>query len=96
MGDLMDVSQADLTENEEMNQAIRDIGGGCSYGPASTSGNDLVQGDRLTLLREDDTSGSEVRKQILDKLLSNERITRRVEPHPRRKDLKRPVYEVSK
>jgi hypothetical protein len=84
--------EPDLSEQEEMDQALQDIEGGCCVGEFSETGE--VKLDRQMLFGRDGLSCSDIETELLDRLIRHGLVTFENEPHPTLKGLRRRIYKV--
>jgi hypothetical protein len=88
----VDFPEADLTEQEEIDQALRDIDNGCCVGEFTETGE--VTLDRQTLFGHDGVSCSDIETELLDRLIRDGQVTFEEQPHPTLKGSRRRIYKA--
>jgi hypothetical protein len=92
----MDFEPPVPTEEEDIEQALKDIDCGCCLGEASYEPTGEIFRRELMLFRESDGSSCfDIPKELLDRMISEGRLTFEVEQCPQRSDLWRRVYRLT-
>ncbi len=90
----MDFPEAGLTEQEENEQILEDIDGGCCVGEFSETGE--IRREEQALFHRDGLCCSDIRTEILDRLLRDGQVTFEEEMHPTLKGDRRRIYRVTR
>jgi len=86
--------EADLTEQEEIDQALQDIEGGCCIGEFTATGEVTLA--RQTLFGHDGVPCSDIETELLDRLIREGQVSFEDEPHPTLKGTRRRIYRVNR
>lgn len=90
----MNFSEPDLTEQEEIGQVLKDIEHGCCVGEFSETGH--VTREEQTLFDRNGFPCSDIRTDMLDRLIEDGRVTFDEEPHPTIEGERRRIYKAFK
>jgi hypothetical protein len=90
----VDFPEEGLTEQEEIGQLLDDIERGCCVGEFSETG--AIKQEEQTLFGHDGLPCSDVRTELLDKLVREGRLTVSEELHPTIQGSRRRIYSVNR
>ena len=90
----MDFPEADLSEQEEIDQTLQDIEGGCCVGEFTETGE--VKLERQALFGRDRLRCLDIETELLDRLIRDGLVTFENEPHPTLKGTRRRIYKVNR
>ena len=91
---MVDFPEADLTEQEEIDQVLQDIENGCCVGEFTETGE--VRLERQTLFGRDELPCSDIETKLLDGLVRDGLVTFEEELHPTLNGDRRRIYRVNR
>ena len=91
----MDFPEPDnTTEEEEIDEILRNIRDGCCLGEGSETG--APSSSQVSFYRfSDGTRCFDAPKELIDRLLNEKQLTYKEEPYPERPDFRRRVYDLT-